>query len=132
MESPLFSHLFLVCSRLRNLHGFSTGPNPPVHPIQIYQNPESFSNPRCRLSLSGGKKNRQCLPDMTLLGRKVRFFFLMSDSTERLGTLLFRMGALNQKQIDDILEYQKEHKDMRFGKIAITLGYVIPTKFSAF
>ncbi len=50
----------------------------------------------------------------------------MSDSTERLGELLLRLGALTQHQIDNILEHQKEHKEMMFGQIAIGLGYLTP------
>ena len=48
----------------------------------------------------------------------------MPDSTERLGELLVRMGALREEQVKHILEYQKEHPDMLFGQIAIRLGYI--------
>lgn len=48
----------------------------------------------------------------------------MPDSTERLGELLMRMGALNEEQVEEILAYQKEHPDMLFGQIAIRLGYI--------
>jgi len=48
----------------------------------------------------------------------------MSDSTERLGELLVRMGALTQEQVKSILEYQVEHSDMLFGQIAIKLKYI--------
>jgi len=48
----------------------------------------------------------------------------MPDSTERLGELLVRLGALDQHQIDEILAYQKIHPKLRFGQIAIKLGYI--------
>ena len=48
----------------------------------------------------------------------------MSDSTERLGELLVRLGALNHEQVEKILEYKEQHPDMLFGQIAIQLGYI--------
>ena len=48
----------------------------------------------------------------------------MPDSTERLGELLVRMGALSQEQVEEILRYQKEHPDMLFGQIAVQRGYI--------
>ncbi len=48
----------------------------------------------------------------------------MSDSTERLGELLLRLGALTEDQISDILEYQKDHPHILFGQIAIRKGYI--------
>jgi len=48
----------------------------------------------------------------------------MSDSTERLGELLLRLGALNQQQINDISSYQSKHPSMVFGQAAIKLGYI--------
>jgi hypothetical protein len=48
----------------------------------------------------------------------------MPDSTERLGQLLVRMGAITQEQVEAVLEYQKEHPDLLFGQIAIRLGYI--------
>ena len=48
----------------------------------------------------------------------------MGDSTERLGELLVRMGALTQEQVKLILEYQVEHPDMLFGQIAIKLKFI--------
>jgi len=48
----------------------------------------------------------------------------MSDSTKRFGELLLSLGALDQKQIDIISNYQKENPDMRFGQIAVHLGFI--------
>jgi ethanolamine utilization microcompartment shell protein EutS len=48
----------------------------------------------------------------------------MPDSTERLGELLVRMGALSQAQVSEILEYQKEHPEILFGQIAIRKGFI--------
>ncbi len=48
----------------------------------------------------------------------------MSDSTERLGELLVRMGALSEQQVGKILEYQRQHPDILFGQIAIKLGCI--------
>ena len=49
----------------------------------------------------------------------------MSDSTERLGELLLRVGALTREQFDTILRYQQNPPDMKFGQIALNLGYII-------
>ena len=49
---------------------------------------------------------------------------IMSDSTERLGVLLVKLGALNQQQISNILKYQMAHPHIRFGQAAIQLGYI--------
>jgi hypothetical protein len=56
----------------------------------------------------------------------------MSDSTERLGQLLVRMGALTQEQVAEILEYQKDHPDILFGQIAVKLGYITREKLDKF
>ncbi len=48
----------------------------------------------------------------------------MKDSTERFGELLFRLGAISEDNIKTILEYQKEHPDLRFGQIAVKLGFI--------
>jgi len=48
----------------------------------------------------------------------------MTDSTKRLGELLLSLGALNQHQVSDILNYQKAHPDILFGQIGIRLGYI--------
>ncbi|MDA3811159.1 MAG: hypothetical protein PF518_12625 [Spirochaetaceae bacterium] len=48
----------------------------------------------------------------------------MSDSIERLGEMLQRLGALTDKQINEILNYQKENPTMLFGQIAIKLGFI--------
>ena len=46
------------------------------------------------------------------------------DSTERFGELLVRLGAITEKDIKTILDYQKEHPDLRFGQIAVKLGLI--------
>ena len=48
----------------------------------------------------------------------------MPDSTERLGEMLHRLGALSLEEIDDILKYQKENPDILFGRIAVMKGYI--------
>lgn len=48
----------------------------------------------------------------------------MSDSTERLGEMLHRLGALSLEEIEDILSYQKDNPDILFGQIAIMKGYI--------
>ena len=48
----------------------------------------------------------------------------MSDSTERLGELLHRMGALTKDEIEDILSYQKKNPNILFGQIAVMKGYI--------
>lgn len=48
----------------------------------------------------------------------------MSDSTERFGELLLKLGTLTQQQTDDILKHQKEHPDMLFGHVGIHPGYI--------
>jgi hypothetical protein len=48
----------------------------------------------------------------------------MQDSTERLGELLVRMGAMSQEQVEAVLAYQKEHPDRLFGQIAVKLGFI--------
>lgn len=48
----------------------------------------------------------------------------MPDSTERLGELLLRMGALKPHEISVVLNYQKKHPNMLFGQIALGLGYI--------
>jgi hypothetical protein len=48
----------------------------------------------------------------------------MSDSTERLGEMLHRLGALSLEEIDDILRYQKDNPDILFGQIAVMKGYI--------
>lgn len=56
----------------------------------------------------------------------------MSDSTERLGQLLVRVGLLNQEQVKEILNYQAEHPDLLFGQIAIRLGYLTEAKLNEY
>jgi hypothetical protein len=48
----------------------------------------------------------------------------MQDSTERLGEMLVRLGALSNEQVAEILSYQKEHPGMLFGQIAVQLGFL--------
>ena len=48
----------------------------------------------------------------------------MKDSTERFGELLVRLGAISEEDINTVLEYQKEHPDLRFGQIAVKLGFI--------
>lgn len=48
----------------------------------------------------------------------------MSNSVERLGELLVRMGALKEDQVRQILEYQEKNPGMLFGQIAIKLGFI--------
>ena len=48
----------------------------------------------------------------------------MSDSTERLGEMLHRLGALSLEEIEDILKYQKENPGILFGQIAVMKGYI--------
>jgi hypothetical protein len=48
----------------------------------------------------------------------------MADSTERLGELLVRVGAITPEQVREILDYQKEHPGQLFGQIAIELGFI--------
>ena len=48
----------------------------------------------------------------------------MKDSTERLGELLVRMGAMSEEQVEAVLAYQKEHPDQLFGQIAVKLGFI--------
>jgi len=56
----------------------------------------------------------------------------MSDSTERLGELLVRMGLLTQDQAQEILQYQSEHPGLLFGQIAVRLGYVSNEKLNMY
>ena len=48
----------------------------------------------------------------------------MQDSTERLGDMLVRLGALSKEQVAEVLSYQKEHPGMLFGQIAVQLGFI--------
>ncbi len=50
----------------------------------------------------------------------------MKDSTERFGELLVRLGAITDDEVHIILDYQKEHPDLRFGQIAVKLGFITP------
>ena len=46
------------------------------------------------------------------------------DSTERFGELLVRLGAITENDIKTVLDYQKEHPDLRFGQIAVQMGLI--------
>ena len=48
----------------------------------------------------------------------------MPEPTECLGDRLIRVGALTPDQSVKILDYQKSHPDIRFGEIAIKLGFL--------
>jgi hypothetical protein len=56
----------------------------------------------------------------------------MPDSTERLGELLVRLGAITEQQVQEILVYQKEHPEMLFGQIGIRLGFITEEKLEMF
>jgi len=56
----------------------------------------------------------------------------MKDSTERLGEMLVRLGALSEDQVQEILTYQKEHPGMLFGQIAVQFGYITEEKLNAY
>ena len=53
------------------------------------------------------------------------------SSIERFGELLIRLGALTQKEVDEILEKQKTQPDKRFGAIAVELGVVTSHQIDA-
>lgn len=56
----------------------------------------------------------------------------MSDSTERLGEFLVRIGVLTQQQVQEILKYQQEHPQMLFGQIAVQFGYINEEKLNLY
>ena len=56
----------------------------------------------------------------------------MKDSTERFGELLVRLGAINDEEVRVILDYQKNHPDLRFGQIAVKLGFITPELLSRY
>ena len=56
----------------------------------------------------------------------------MSDSTERLGELLVRLGLLTQDQVRTVLEYQKAHPDKLFGQIAVQLEFITEEKLNRY
>ena len=41
----------------------------------------------------------------------------------RIGEKLVQEGVFTQEQIEEVLEYQKEHPGKLFGQIAVELGY---------
>ena len=43
---------------------------------------------------------------------------------ERIGDILVRIGAMGQRQVDDVLRRQKAGDGRIFGEIAIELGYI--------
>ena len=46
------------------------------------------------------------------------------DSHERMGEFLVRVGALSEARVAEILRRQKNEPHLRFGEIAIALGYL--------
>jgi hypothetical protein len=42
----------------------------------------------------------------------------------RIGDFLIKIGALNQQQVDDVLEHQKQGDTRIFGEIALELHYL--------
>lgn len=42
----------------------------------------------------------------------------------RIGDVLEQQGYVTREQLDQAVEYQKEHRDKRFGEILIELGYI--------
>lgn len=49
---------------------------------------------------------------------------MSNDSTERLGEFLVRIGAMNEEQVQQVLERQKSEPDKPFRVIAIDMGFV--------
>jgi hypothetical protein len=47
-----------------------------------------------------------------------------SPTTERIGELLVKIGALKKWQVDDILLAQRSGDARIFGELAIALGYI--------
>lgn len=43
---------------------------------------------------------------------------------ERIGEGLIRIGAMTEKQVEDVLAKQKDGTNRLFGEIAIELGYI--------
>ena len=48
----------------------------------------------------------------------------MSDSIQRFGEFLVKVGELNEQQVADILEYQQKNLGKLFGQIAVELGFM--------
>lgn len=44
--------------------------------------------------------------------------------TEPIGTFLLKIQAINEKELQEILEIQKNNPDKKFGEIAMEHGYV--------
>lgn len=42
----------------------------------------------------------------------------------RIGEILMERGDVTQEQMEQVLAYQKEHRDMRVGQILVELGFV--------
>lgn len=55
-----------------------------------------------------------------------------SESTERLGEFLVRIGAMTEDQVTRVLEIQKEKPDVIFGQIAIEEGFIEDSAIDAF
>jgi hypothetical protein len=48
----------------------------------------------------------------------------MSDSTQRFGEFLVKVGELNEQQVAKILEYQQKNPGKLFGQIAVQLNFM--------
>jgi hypothetical protein len=48
----------------------------------------------------------------------------MSDSTQRFGEFLIKVGELNDRQVAEILKYQQNNPGKLFGQIAVELGFI--------
>ncbi len=47
-----------------------------------------------------------------------------SDSTQRIGDFLVRIGAMTADQVSQVLKKQKSEPDRLFGELAIELGFI--------
>jgi hypothetical protein len=43
---------------------------------------------------------------------------------EKIGEQLIKLELLSFEQAEEILQYQNKHKEMKFGEIAVKLGYL--------
>ena len=46
------------------------------------------------------------------------------DSRERIGEFLVKIGAINETEVEEILERQRGEPEKLFGEIAIELGMI--------
>jgi hypothetical protein len=49
---------------------------------------------------------------------------MSNNTSERIGEGLIRIGAMKQKEVDDVLSRQSGGDKRLFGEIAIELGYI--------